>query len=127
MTPEELARKNIDNLLAEAGWRVQDRSELNLGTGLGVAVREWPFTSGPADYLLFVGRKPVGVIEAKPEGATLSDVAVQSDKYLTSAPLGIPNVVAPLPFGESTGVETFFRDVRDPDARSRRVWAFHRP
>jgi type I restriction enzyme, R subunit len=128
MTPEEIARQNIDKLLAEAGWKVQDRSEMNLGAGPGVAVREWPFASGPADYLLFVGRRPVGVVEAKPEGATLSGVAVQSDKYLTSAPLGVPNVNAPLPFGyESTGVETFFRDLRDPDARSRRVWTFQRP
>ena len=34
----------------------------------------------------------------------------------------------PLPFGyESTGVETFFRDLRDPDSRSRPVFAFHKP
>ena len=34
----------------------------------------------------------------------------------------------PLPFlYESTGVETYFRDSRDPDTRSRRVFAFHRP
>lgn len=128
MTPEEAARSNIDQRLTAAGWLVQDRAQMNLGAGLGVAVREWPFTCGPADYLLFVGRKPVGVIEAKPTGTTLSGVAEQSSKYLSSAPLNIPNLKEPLPFAyESTGVETFFRDRRDPESRSRRVWSFHRP
>src|SRR5918912_3034287 len=28
---------------------------------------------------------------------------------------------------ESTGAETYFRDINDPDSRSRRVFAFHRP
>ena len=28
---------------------------------------------------------------------------------------------------ESTGVETFFRDMRDPDSCSRRVFALHKP
>jgi type I site-specific restriction endonuclease len=28
---------------------------------------------------------------------------------------------------ESTGAETFFRDTRDPDPRSRQVFAFHKP
>jgi type I restriction enzyme, R subunit len=28
---------------------------------------------------------------------------------------------------ESTGTETLFRDLRDPDPRSRHVFAFHRP
>jgi type I restriction enzyme R subunit len=34
----------------------------------------------------------------------------------------------PPPFAyETTGIETFFRDMRDPDTRSRRVFSFHRP
>jgi type I restriction enzyme R subunit len=83
---------------------------------------------GPADFLLFVERKPVGVIEAKPEGMTLGGVPEQSDKYLRSNPINIPARAKPLCFHyESTGVETFFRDTRDPDSRSRRVFAFHRP
>lgn len=35
MKPEELARKQIDEMLTEAGWIVQNRQELNLGAGLG--------------------------------------------------------------------------------------------
>lgn len=45
MTPEEKARQNIDRLLKAAGWKVQDYKELNLGAGLGVAVREVPLKS----------------------------------------------------------------------------------
>ncbi len=128
MTPEEQARQQIDLLLAAAGWQVQDLRDLNLGAALGVAVREFPLQSGEADYMLFVDRQAVGVVEAKPEGTTLSGVAEQSGRYLAGVPANLPHVQEPLPFGyESTGVETFFRDLRDPDPRSRRVFSFHRP
>lgn len=128
MTPEQKARQQIDTQLKACGWIVQDRRDVNLGAGSGVAVREWPFECGPADYLLFVERKPVGVVEAKPEGTPLGGVAEQSNRYLQSKPLNIPDVTKPLRFHyESTGAETIFRDVRDPDSRSRPVFAFHRP
>jgi len=129
MTPEEHAREHIDQLLEAAGWAVQDYKDLNFGASLGVAVREFPLKTGVADYLLFTNRKAAGVIEAKPEGDTLSGVAEQSSKYLIGLPKTIPHVEGDkLPFAyESTGVETYFRDERDPDARSRPVFAFHRP
>jgi restriction endonuclease S subunit len=93
--PEEIAREHIDELLS--------------------AVREYPTDSGPSDCLLFVDRKPVGVIEAKPQGTTLSSVPDQSQRYLTSKLKYIKLDGIQLCFGyESTGVETFFRDVRDP-------------
>jgi type I site-specific restriction endonuclease len=77
-TPEEKAREAIDVLLGSAGWNIQDRMELNLGAGWGVAVREFPLQVGFADYMLFVDRYAVGVIEAKPEGTTLSGVSEQT-------------------------------------------------
>lgn len=127
-TPEELARINIDKQLAACGWIVQSRAEMNLYAGRGVAVREFPLSTGEADYLLFVDRKAVGVVEAKPEGVTLSGVADQAAKYSVGLPANIPHVTLPLPFlYESTGVETFFRDERDPEPRSRRAFTFHRP
>jgi type I restriction enzyme R subunit len=43
MTPEQKARKDIDQLLSLAGWAVQNRDEINLGSSLGVAVREYPY------------------------------------------------------------------------------------
>lgn len=128
MTPEESARQNIDSLLEKCGWIIQDRNQINLGAGLGIAVREYPLKAGPADYLLFVNRKAVGIIEAKAEGHTLSGVAEQSEKYSRSIPDNLPAVQEPLPFNyESTGIETFFRDLRDPDPKSRAVFAFHKP
>jgi len=126
--PEEKARQVIDKLLEAAGWKVQNLQEVDLGAALGVAVREFPLKAGAADYLLFVDRKAVGVVEAKPEGTTLSGVAEQSSKYVSSVPDNLPAVQEPLPFAyESTGTETFFRDSRDPEPCSRRVFAFHKP
>lgn len=70
-TPEQKARVLIDAQLEASGWVIQDREEMNLGAALGVAVREYPLSSGPCDYLLVIDRKACGVIEAKPEGMTL--------------------------------------------------------
>ena len=61
-------------------------------------------------------------------GTTLSGVSEQTEKYLIGVPALLPVYRKPLSFGyESTGVETFFRDLRDPDSRTRRVFAFHKP
>ena len=62
MTPEALARESIDRKLAQAGWVVQDMKALNLGAATGVAVREHPTDTGPADYVPFVHRQPAGVL-----------------------------------------------------------------
>jgi len=92
MKPEERARQRIDQLLTAASWVVQDLRELNLGVAQGVAVREFPLKSGTADYVLFVDRQAVGVVEAKPEGTTLSGVADQSEKYLAGFPQNLPHL-----------------------------------
>jgi type I restriction enzyme, R subunit len=127
MKPEEKARQKIDNLLELAGWTIQDFDNLNLGASLGVIIQEFPLKTGPTDYLLFVDRKAVGVIEAKPKGTTLTGVNTHSDKYMGGLPDEIPHF-EPLPFAyESTGSETLFRDIRDPDSRPRNVFAFHKP
>jgi type I restriction enzyme, R subunit len=76
--------------------------------------------AGFADYMLFVERHAIGVVEAKPEGTTLSGVSEQTEKYLHNFPQNIPHVGDVLPFAyESTGSETYFRDLRDPDCRPR--------
>lgn len=126
-TPEQHARETIDSLLTAAGWFVQDYKGINLSAGRGIALCEVPLKSGRCDYLLIVDRKPVGIIEAKREGETLSGVAEQSASYGENLP-DFLNVTGTLPFlYESTGVETYFRDERDPEPRSRRVFAFHQP
>jgi type I restriction enzyme R subunit len=128
MKPEAQARQKIDQLLTDAGWQVQDYEQINLSAGLGIAVREYHLNSGFADYLLFINRKAVGIIEAKPVGFALSGVELQSDKYSFNLPKTLSCHQKPLPFiYESTGGETYFRDSRDPDYRSRSVFAFHKP
>ena len=82
MTPEQKARQRIDQQLEQAGWAVQDYADLNLSAGLGVAVREFPLKVGAADYMLYVDCRAAGVVEAKPEGHTLTGVETQSGKYL---------------------------------------------
>ena len=62
MTPEQKAREIIDKKLEQSGWIVQDMKQLNLFAGLGVAVREFPTSTGPVDYALFVDGTPVGII-----------------------------------------------------------------
>lgn len=65
--PEQLARDEIDAVLKQSGWIVQKKNAINLRAGLGVAICEYQTAVGPADYVLFVDAKPVGLIEAKRE------------------------------------------------------------
>ena len=130
MSPEQEARVNIDRLLEQAGWAVQDADSINLYASNGVAVREFSLKSGhgKADYLLYVNQKAAGVVEAKPEGSTLTGVEVQSEKYSTGLPDNLPAHQRPLPFlYESTGSETQFTNRLDPEPRSRLVFSFHTP
>ena len=77
MIPEQKAREVIDNKLVQSGWIIQDMSKLNLFAGLGVAVREFPTSTGPVDYALFVEGTPVGIIEAKKDDAGGNITAVE--------------------------------------------------
>ena len=127
--PEQIARDQIDKRLLAAGWLVQDKASLNPNAALGVAVREYPTDTGPADYVLFVDGRAVGVVEAKPDswGERLTTVEEQSSGY-ASAKLKWVSNSEPLPFlYESTAVVTRFTDGRDPSPRSREVFTFHRP
>ncbi len=65
--PEQLARDLIDRLLLASGWLIQNKSSVNLSAAKGIAISEYQTNVGPADYILFVDKKPVGVIEAKRE------------------------------------------------------------
>ncbi|MCA6422668.1 MAG: DEAD/DEAH box helicase family protein [Flavobacterium sp.] len=126
--PEQIARDNIDKQLLACGWVIQDKKQFNLAAGLGIAIREYQTDVGPADYVLFVDKKPVGIIEAKreEEGVRLTTVEDQSSQY-ANAKLRLLNN-DPLPFVyESTGEITRFTDYRDPKPRSRNVFTFHRP
>jgi len=83
MPPEVQARQLIDQKLERAGWTIQDMKQINLGASLGIAVREYPTDTGPADYVLFVNREAVGVIEAKRDeaGENLTVTERQTERY----------------------------------------------
>ena len=129
MTPEMKARINIDKMLSDAGYKLQDMAEFNRTASFGVAVREFPTNSGPVDYLLFIDGKPIGVIEAKAEnkGLSLLGVAEQSRRYARSG-LKYLREMPEIRFTyESTGVKTNFCDYSDEKYRSREIFSFHRP
>ena len=129
LKPEQKARDTIDQMLDQAGWKVQSKNKIDFSVGVGIAVREYSTDVGPADYVLFINKNPVGVVEAKPEhwGQKITTVEDQSGGY-AAAKLKWLNNKEPLPFiYESTGVVTRFTDARDPKPRSREIFNFHRP
>ena len=128
-TPEQQARDNIDLMLEQAGWKVQSQKKIDFSAGFGIAVREYQTDVGPADYVLFIDKKPVGVVEAKQEewGQKITTVEEQSAGY-AAAKLKWVNKKEALPFVyESTGVLTRFTDTRDPRPRSREIFNIPRP
>ncbi|MFZ5869190.1 MAG: type I restriction-modification enzyme R subunit C-terminal domain-containing protein [Actinomycetota bacterium] len=134
LTAEQRARVLIDRQLAEAGWSVQNRAELNLFAGQGVAVREVIMAAGHgrADYLLYVDQRAVGAIEAKPTGSTLSGVEWQSAMYADGLPpevrLKALTKEGRLPFiFEASGTETHVTNGFDPVPRARRIFLVPRP
>src|SRR5260370_11744596 len=128
-TPEQRARREIDAKLSASGWLVQDRDDLDLTAGRGIAVREFPMKSGFgfADYLLYLDRKSLGAVEAKADG-TLTGVEAQSAKYAAGLPDNLNAHRRPLPFlFESNGSLTYFTNGLDPKPRSRSLLRFARP
>ena len=83
---EAATRQLIDQQLRQAGWEV-DLSNLRYGKGTrpekgrNLAIAEWPTTSGPADYVLFIGFVPVAVVEAKRKNIDVSAALVQAKRY----------------------------------------------
>lgn len=127
-SPEQLARDLIDDKLRLSGWVIQNKSKMDFSASLGIAVKEYLTEDGPADYVLFVDRKPIGIIEAKKEeeAQNITVVENQSEKYALSKLKYFNN--EPLPFiYESTGVITRFTNARDPKPRSKNIFSFHRP
>ncbi|MFF4777907.1 DEAD/DEAH box helicase family protein [Microtetraspora fusca] len=127
---EREVREEVDRMLVAVGWLVQDADQVNLFAGQGVAIREAYTARGPADYLLYVDRRLVGVVEAKREGTALRAVENQSARYAEglTASQQMQAWRMPLPFRyETTATETHFTNTLDPNPRSREVFSFHRP
>lgn len=129
MTPEAKAREQIDKKLQESGWVIQDIKTLNLTVALGVAVREFPTSTGPVDYALFVDGMPVGVAEAKKDekGEVLTDVEGQSGRYANSRFKWVNQEYRVRFAYEATGKLVRFTDYADIKCRSREIFSFHRP
>ena len=124
----------IDGQLTQAGWYVCDRDQIDLVNHVGVAVREVIMAEGHGrvDYLLYVDRQVVGVIEAKPVGTPLAGVQWQSAMYATGLPDAYQDqavlVDGRLPFVfEASGSETQFTNGFDPEPRARKVFNFPQP
>lgn len=129
LTPEQKARQQIDAQLEDAGWQVQDREDLDLTAGPGIAVREFRLLPGygSADYLLYLDRKAAGALEAKASG-TLTGVEAQSARYSAGLPENLQAWKRPLPFlFESNGAVTQFTNGLDPKPRSRQLFHFPQP
>lgn len=129
MSPEEKARLEIDKQLITCGYTLQDMNEINPAASKGVIVREFPTDSGPVDYLIFIDKVPVGVIEAKEinKGEKLVvDVEKQTNRYKNSKFKYYDYVDIRFVY-ETTGQITRFTDYHDNDYRSREVFTFHSP
>ena len=129
MTPEQKARKVIDEKLIASGWIVQDVKKLNPNAAVGVAVREFPTDTVPVDYALFVNGTPVGVVEAKKseEGENITTVEGQSSRYANSTFKWIKCEYKIRFAYEATDKLTRFTDYNDVKYRSRTVFSFHKP
>ena len=126
--PEQIARDKIDARLEEAGWVVQSNNRVDFSAGKGIAVREYQTSVGPADYVLFVNHKPIGVIEAKRDeaGAKLDMAAEQATDYAKAKLKYYNNDSLPFIF-ECTSKIIYFADLRDPKPRHREIFAFFKP
>lgn len=131
---ETRARRIIDGQLEAAGWNVCDRKDIDFFGHQGNAVREVIMADGQgrADYLLYVDKKVVGAIEAKPEGTPLLGVEWQSGMYAAGLPEAhrqraiLTDDRLPFIF-EASGSETRFTNGFDPLPRSRKIFSFPKP
>lgn len=120
---EASTRELIDQQLRLAGWEA-DSKALTYGQGTrpekgkNRAIAEWPTTTGPADYVLFVGLMPVATIEAKRKNTNVSSALQQAKRYSRSFQLA-PEQQSPggpwgdyiLPFTFSTNGRPYLRQL----------------
>lgn len=129
MHSEEKARLEIDKKLEEVGYVIQDYSQLNIRASKGVIVREFPTSTGPVDYLIFINGQAVGVIEAKAEDKGIDLVTkteTQSNRYANSQFKNVPTANIRFVY-EATNQIVRFTDYEDEDYRSREIFDFHTP
>ena len=130
LTPEQKARKRIDEMFAEAGWKVLSRDEYAPNIS-AVALEEGLMNGNlEADYLLFVSGKAVGVLEAKRVEIDVDCpvVAEQAVKYTRSLPDWYQYWQKPLPLAYvSNGKQLLFKDNRIPKTDFQPISRIHTP
>lgn len=129
--PEEKARVEIDNKLAESWWAVVNRDERS-DYYISYAVREFIVNdSKRPDYLLFLNGKAIGVVEAKREENDLKEeVEAQADRYTKLLPSWVASykMYDNLPISYITNGKTIkFKDLRDSESKYVEVKNFHTP
>ena len=83
---EALARQFIDQMLKDAGWLANSKV-LNYKNGArpnpktNLAIAEYPVKNGFADYVLFIGLKPVAILEAKKANISTVCKIEQAERY----------------------------------------------
>jgi len=119
-------RKIIDARLREAGWEA-DTEEIAHGKGVrpqrgrNLAIAEWPTSSGPADYVLFVGLIPVAIVEAKRKIKQVPGHIEQAKRYsrdyqfedYETPPEGVPWGNYKVPFLFATNGRPYLRQLED--------------
>ena len=129
MTPEQKAREAIDQRLIQSGWILQDMRQLNPMAAPGVAVREFPTSTGPVDYALFIDGIPIGVVEAKADekSENITTAEAQSSRYARSTFKWVKTDYRIRFAYEATGKLTRFTDYKDQKYRSRRIFPWTPP
>lgn len=99
---EAQTRQLIDAQLRAAGWEadsVKLRYDKNNGVrpekGRCLAIAEWPTNTGPADYVLFLGLRPVAVIEAKRKNKAVMNALEQAARYSQGFKMDTPAGLQP--------------------------------
>lgn len=128
ISEQETRRDLIDIALKHSRWEPivpycgQSPSDL-------AVVTEHPTDNGPADYVLFQNGEPVAIVEAKRRGTGAQEVLKQAKRYaegLKDSPFDFSGCHVPFIYS-SDGDTIWFRDLRDPNSRSRQVRKFHTP
>ncbi len=131
LKPEQKARVEIDNKLAESWWAVVEREERS-DYFTSYAVREFIVKeSKRPDYLLFLNGKAIGVVEAKREENDLKEeVEAQADRYTKLLPEWVAQykMFDNLPISYITNGKIIkFKDLRKADSKYVEVKNFHTP
>jgi type I site-specific restriction endonuclease len=128
------ARVLIDQQFVRAGWLVRSARTSTFSPGRASPSKTVHMKTdhNRVDYLVYVNKKVVGVIEAKPMGTPLAGAHWQSAVYANGLPsevrLAAETKDGRLPFVfEASGTKTYFTKGIDPEPRARKVFNFQKP